>query len=41
VFRVTGLDVNMSYAANLETAAQPSVPRIISAVRKVLYLEEN
>jgi pyruvate dehydrogenase E1 component beta subunit len=41
VFRVTGLDVNMSYAANLESAAQPSVPRIISAVRKVLYLEEN
>ncbi len=39
--RVTGLDVNVSYAANLENAAQPDAARIISAVKKVLYLEEK
>ncbi|XXF75816.1 pyruvate dehydrogenase complex E1 component subunit beta [Myxococcaceae bacterium GXIMD 01537] len=37
--RVTGLDVNMSYAANLEAATQPDAPRIIEAVKKVLYRE--
>jgi pyruvate dehydrogenase E1 component beta subunit len=41
VLRVTGLDVNMSYAANLETLTQPTQPRIIDAVKKVLYLEEK
>jgi pyruvate dehydrogenase E1 component beta subunit len=40
VFRVTGLDVNMSYAANLENATQPDAPKIVAAVKKVMYLEE-
>ncbi len=39
VLRVTGLDVNMSYAANLENACQPDAPKIIDAVKKVLYRE--
>ncbi|HEX8703994.1 MAG TPA: pyruvate dehydrogenase complex E1 component subunit beta, partial [Myxococcaceae bacterium] len=39
VQRVTGLDVNMSYAANLEAATQPDAPKIIEAVKKVLYRE--
>ena len=39
VQRVTGLDVNMSYAANLEAATQPDAPKIIDAVKKVLYRE--
>jgi pyruvate dehydrogenase E1 component beta subunit len=39
VVRVTGLDVNMSYAANLENATQPDAPKIIDAVKKVLYRE--
>jgi pyruvate dehydrogenase E1 component beta subunit len=38
VRRVTGLDVNMSYAANLENAIQPDAPKIIAAVKDVLYL---
>ncbi|MFT3707646.1 MAG: pyruvate dehydrogenase complex E1 component subunit beta [Archangium sp.] len=37
VERVTGLDVNMAYAENLERLTQPSVPRVIEAVNKVLY----
>jgi pyruvate dehydrogenase E1 component beta subunit len=37
VGRVHGLDVNMSYAANLERAIQPSVERVIEAVNAVLY----
>jgi pyruvate dehydrogenase E1 component beta subunit len=37
VTRVTGLEVNMAYAANLERAIQPSVERIIEAVKAVLY----
>jgi pyruvate dehydrogenase E1 component beta subunit len=41
VLRVTGLDVNMSYAANLENLIQPSQERIIDAVKKVLYLERK
>lgn len=41
ISRVTGLDVNMSYAANLENAIQPDAPRIIAAVKQVLYLEEH
>jgi pyruvate dehydrogenase E1 component subunit beta len=39
VIRVTGLDVNMSYAANLEAATQPDAPKIVAAVKKVLYVE--
>ena len=35
--RVTGLDVNMAYAAKLEAATQPSVERILAAVNQVLY----
>jgi pyruvate dehydrogenase E1 component beta subunit len=38
VRRVTGLDVNMSYAENLENAIQPDAPKIIAAVKDVLYL---
>ena len=37
VVRVTGLDVNMSYAANLEAATQPDAEKIKAAVKKVLY----
>ncbi len=37
VGRVTGLDVNMAYAANLERATQPSVERVVEAVNQVLY----
>lgn len=37
VSRVTGLEVNMAYAANLERAIQPSVERIIESVKAVLY----
>jgi pyruvate dehydrogenase E1 component beta subunit len=37
VTRVTGLDVNMAYAAALEAATQPSVERIVAAVNQVLY----
>ncbi len=37
VLRVTGLDINMAYAANLERATLPSVERVIEAVNKVLY----
>ena len=41
VLRVSGLDVNMSYAANLENLIQPTLARIVGAVKKVLYLEEK
>jgi pyruvate dehydrogenase E1 component beta subunit len=37
VGRVTGLDVNMAYAANLERVIQPSAERVIAAVNQVLY----
>lgn len=37
VERVHGVDVNMAYAENLERLTQPSVPRVIEAVNKVLY----
>jgi pyruvate dehydrogenase E1 component beta subunit len=37
VTRVTGLDINMNYAANLEAATQPSVERVLHAVNEVLY----
>jgi pyruvate dehydrogenase E1 component beta subunit len=39
--RVTGLDVNRSYAANLEAATEVSPERIIAAVKKVMYREER
>jgi pyruvate dehydrogenase E1 component beta subunit len=41
VERVTGLDVNRSYAANLEAATEVSVDRIIAAVKRVMYREER
>jgi pyruvate dehydrogenase E1 component beta subunit len=37
--RVTGFDVPMPYAKNLETQALPTRERVIQAVRKVLYRE--
>ncbi|HLL55285.1 MAG TPA: pyruvate dehydrogenase complex E1 component subunit beta [Myxococcaceae bacterium] len=40
VLRVTGLDVNMSYAAKLENATQPDAAKIKAAIKKVLYLEK-
>ncbi len=39
VERVTGADVPMPYARNLEHLAMPSPERVIEAVRRVLYLE--
>ena len=41
VERVTGLDVNRSYAAVLEKATEVSAERIVAAVKKVLYREEG
>ena len=41
VERVTGLDVNRSYAAVLEHAAEISVDRIVAAVKKVLYRDQG
>jgi pyruvate dehydrogenase E1 component beta subunit len=41
VVRVTGLDVNMSYAANLENLIQPTLTRIVDGVNRVLYREEK
>ncbi len=37
--RVTGYDVPMPYAKNLEKAALPTEERVIRAVKKALYLE--
>ncbi len=39
VTRVTGIDVPMPYAKNLEHMAMPSTARLIAAVREVLYLD--
>ena len=39
VMRVTGADVPMPYAKNLEHLAMPSAQRLIAAVREVMYLE--
>jgi pyruvate dehydrogenase E1 component beta subunit len=36
---VTGLDVNLSYAAVLEKATEVSAERIVAAVKKVMYQE--
>jgi pyruvate dehydrogenase E1 component beta subunit len=41
VQRVAGLDVNVSYAANLENAVQPDAAKIIAAVKQVLYRGEG
>jgi pyruvate dehydrogenase E1 component beta subunit len=41
VERVTQLPVSISYAANLEAAAEPSMARILEAVDKVLYRERQ
>ncbi len=41
VERVTGLDVNRSYAAVLEKATEVSAERIVTAVKKVMYREEG
>jgi pyruvate dehydrogenase E1 component beta subunit len=41
VERVTGLDVNRSYAAVLEKATEVSAERIVAAVKKVMYQEEG
>jgi pyruvate dehydrogenase E1 component beta subunit len=37
VVRVTGKDVPMPYAANLEKLALPSIPEVIEAAKNVLY----
>jgi pyruvate/2-oxoglutarate/acetoin dehydrogenase E1 component len=37
ILRVTGRDVPMPYARNLEDAAVPDVERVVAAARKVLY----
>ncbi len=37
VVRVTGKDVPMPYAANLEKLALPSIPEVVAAVKSVLY----
>src|SRR6187402_698876 len=39
VKRVSGVDVPMPYAKNLETLALPDVNRIVAAVREVAYLD--
>jgi len=41
VARVTGLDVNRSYAAVLEKATEVSAERIVAGVKKVMYREEG
>ncbi len=41
VTRVTGADVPMPYAKNLEHLVLPSPERVINAVRQVLYLDES
>ncbi len=39
ILRVTGKDVPMPYAANLEKLALPSVDEVVAAARKVAYVE--
>jgi pyruvate dehydrogenase E1 component beta subunit len=39
VKRVSGADVPMPYAKNLEDAAIPNVDQIVAAVREVAYLD--
>ena len=38
VARVTGKDVPMPYAANLEKLALPNVDDVVAAVKSVLYV---
>ena len=40
VLRIHQADVPMPYAKNLEKAAKPDLPKTISAVKRVMYLEE-
>jgi len=37
-FKISGADVPMPYAANLETLAHPSVEQVVAAVKSVLYV---
>ncbi len=37
VVRITGKDVPMPYAANLERLALPSIPEIVASVKSILY----
>ena len=37
VKRVTGVDVPMPYATNLEDLVLPTVPRVIEAVKRATY----
>jgi pyruvate dehydrogenase E1 component beta subunit len=39
VIRVTGADVPMPYNKVLERAAKADVPKTISAVKKVMYID--
>ncbi len=39
VTRVTGADVPMPYAKNLEHMAMPSAARVVQAVKEVMYLD--
>jgi pyruvate dehydrogenase E1 component beta subunit len=39
VKRVSGVDVPMPYAKNLENLAIPDVERLVAAVREVAYLD--
>jgi pyruvate dehydrogenase E1 component beta subunit len=41
VERVTGADVPMPYAKNLEQLAMPSPERVVQAVRHVMYLDQT
>ena len=41
VLKVSGRDVPMPYAANLEKLALPSVAEVIEAVKAVTYREER
>ena len=39
VLRVTGLDINVSYATNLEVAQGPDAAKVVAAIKQVLYRE--
>ncbi len=39
VKRLSGADVPMPYAKNLETLALPTVDQLVAAVKEVAYLE--
>jgi pyruvate dehydrogenase E1 component beta subunit len=40
ILRVTGEDVPMPYAKNLEHEVTPSAPKVVAAVKKVMYIEK-